>query len=110
MPGFDQATDFIVPDENAPEVVIEAKITNDDGTARDKVARILRLAELGRRRVRSGKPGFQVVACIDGRGFGVRRQDMRDLLTELNGKVFTLRTLDQLVDHTDLARYASRSG
>lgn len=110
VPGFDQAPDFIVPDETTPEVVIEAKITNDDGTARDKVARILRLAELSRRRVRSGKPGFQVVACIDGRGFGVRRQDMRDLLTELGGKVFTLRTLDQLVAYTHLARYASRTG
>jgi hypothetical protein len=110
VPGFDQAPDFIVPDENMPEVVIEAKITNDDGTARDKVARVLRLAELSRRRVRSRKPGFQVVACIDGRGFGVRRQDMRDLLTELNGKVFTLRTLDQLVVHTDLAKYAAMLG
>jgi hypothetical protein len=29
--GFDQAPDFIVPDEFNPEVVIEAKITEDDG-------------------------------------------------------------------------------
>ena len=32
VPGFDQAPDFIVPDEIAPKVIIEA-ITNDDGTA-----------------------------------------------------------------------------
>ncbi len=108
VPGFDQAPDFIVPDENAPDVIIEAKITNDDGTARDKVARILRLAELNRRRTQSGSPGFQVVACIDGRGFGIRRQDMRDLLTELNGKIFTLHTLDQLIPYTNLAKYVSR--
>ncbi len=108
VPGFGQAPDFIVPDEITPEVVIEAKITNDDGTARDKVTRILRLAELSRRRARSGGKSYQVVACIDGRGFGVRRQHMRDLLTELNGKVFTLRTLDQLIPHTQLARHVSR--
>jgi hypothetical protein len=40
IPGFDQAPDFIVPDEFNPQVVIEAKITEDDGTARDKVTRI----------------------------------------------------------------------
>jgi hypothetical protein len=65
-------------DPLAPEVVIEAKITNDDRTARDTVARILRLAELSLRRVRSGGVSFQVVACIEGRGFGVRRQNMRE--------------------------------
>jgi hypothetical protein len=35
--GFDQAPDFIVPSEFNPKVVIEAKLTEDDGTARDKV-------------------------------------------------------------------------
>jgi len=86
-------------------VIIEAKITGDDGTARDKVSRILRLAEMRDRRLREGKPSFQVVACIDGRGFGVRRQDMRDLLTATHGKVFTANTLRDLVSHTDLARF-----
>lgn len=81
VPGFDQAPDYIVPDEISPEVVIEAKITNDDGTARDKVTRILRLAELSRRRAASGGASFQLVACIDERGFGVRRQDMPCLQT-----------------------------
>jgi hypothetical protein len=37
--GFDQAPDFIVPEFN-PVVVIEAKVTEDDGTARDKVTRV----------------------------------------------------------------------
>ncbi|MBU2499374.1 MAG: hypothetical protein KKE57_10770, partial [Proteobacteria bacterium] len=40
IPGFGQAPDFCIPDEVNPAVVIEAKITSDDGTARDKVARI----------------------------------------------------------------------
>ena len=35
--GFDQTPDFIVPSEFNPQIIIEAKITEDDGTARDKV-------------------------------------------------------------------------
>jgi len=103
--GFDQAPDFIVPDEWNPQVVIEAKITEDDGTARDKVTRIQHLAEISNQRRRQGLPGFQVVACIDGRGFGVRREDMRKLLVATQGKVFTLKTLDYLVETTDLQKF-----
>jgi hypothetical protein len=44
--GFDQAPDFIVPDEFNPEIIIEAKITEDDGTARDKVTRVQHLGTL----------------------------------------------------------------
>ena len=43
IPGFDQAPDFIIPDEFNPVALIEAKIAEDDGTARDKVARVQRL-------------------------------------------------------------------
>jgi hypothetical protein len=55
---------------------------------------------MSRDRVAAGGRGFEVVACIDGRGFGVRREDMRQLLRETNGKVFTLATLDQLTEFT----------
>ena len=99
LPGFDQAPDFIIPDEFNPRVVIEAKITEDDGTARDKVTRVQHLAEISRAR------GFQLVACIGGRGFRVRREDMRKLLLATQGKVFTARTLDRLVDATNLGKY-----
>ena len=44
--GFDQAPDFIIPDEFNPVALIEAKLTEDDGTARDKVARVQRLRTL----------------------------------------------------------------
>jgi hypothetical protein len=108
VPGFDQAPDFFVPTEFAPAVVIEAKITGDDGTARDKVARIKVLAEMRDRRVREGGTTFELVACIDGRGFGVRRQDMRDMLMATNGKVFTLATLDRLIEHTRLIEFLPR--
>lgn len=105
VPGFEQAPDFFVPDEFNPAVIIEAKITGDDGTARDKATRIVNLAKMRDERVRSGKPGFEVVACIDGRGFGVRREDMRRMLINVEGKVFTLATLDQLIAHTQLRTF-----
>ena len=106
--GFDQAPDFIIPDEWNPRVVIEAKITEDDGTARDKVTRIQHLAEISRQRQLENRPGFQVIACIDGRGFGVRRADMQKLLEATQGKVFTLKTLDYLVESTALKEFKSR--
>jgi hypothetical protein len=56
-------------------VVIEAKLTSDDGTARDKVARIKNL-ETQRN---------QHVARIDGRGFRERCEDMRQMLS--TGKI-----------------------
>ncbi|MBW1783525.1 MAG: hypothetical protein JRL30_22625 [Deltaproteobacteria bacterium] len=43
IPGLGKAPDFCVPDEIHAAVVIEAKVTSDDGTARDKVARIKEL-------------------------------------------------------------------
>jgi hypothetical protein len=109
IPGFEQAPDFFVPTEVAPSVIIEAKITGDDGTARDKVARILRLAAMRDERIRAGKPSFEVIACVDGRGFGVRRQDMRDMLQATNGKVFTLATLPKLIEHSALAKFLPRT-
>jgi hypothetical protein len=105
IPGFDQAPDFIVPTEFSPRVVIEAKITEDDGTARDKVARIQRLCTLSTEGREPNNPRYQVVACIVGRGFGRRREDMKRLLAATHGKVFTLKKLDRLVECTELKRF-----
>jgi len=44
IPDFDQAPDFILPSEFNPQVVIEAKITEDDGTARDKVRHVFSIS------------------------------------------------------------------
>ncbi len=105
---FDQAPDFTVPDPFNARVVIEAKITQDDGTARDKVTRIQHLAALSRQWEARGKSGFEVVACIGGRGFAVRREDMRKLLLATRGKVFTTQTLDRLVACSSLNEYRQR--
>lgn len=106
--GFDQAPDFCVPDEVSPVVVIEAKITSDDGTARDKVTRIKNLVTQRDHQVAEGRfRPYEVVACIDGRGFRQRREDMRQLLIALDGKVFTTATLDELIVHTRLREFVS---
>jgi len=109
IPGFDQAPDFIVPDEFHPQVIIEAKLTEDDGTARDKVTRIQHLGELSVARKSAGKQKFQVIACIAGRGFGVRREDMKKMLLATRGKVFTLKTLDRLVECSDLRKFRAEA-
>ena len=107
IPGFDQAPDFIIPSEFNVQAVIEAKLTEDDGTARDKVTRIQHLAELSQSGAISGSPKFEVIACISGRGFGVRREDMKKLLLATRGKVFTFKTLDRLVECTRLREFKS---
>lgn len=96
-----------MPDEYAPAVIIEAKIASDDGTARDKADRIQTLAEMRDKRVRDGLPAFELVACIDGRGFGVRRADMRRIVLNTKGKVFSLSTLDSLISNTRLREFVA---
>jgi hypothetical protein len=108
LPGFDQAPDFVIPNEINPKVVIEAKLTEDDGTARDKVTRVQHLGALSTQGQAADDPKFEVIACIAGRGFGVRREDMKKLLLATRGKVFTLQNMPQLVEMTRLREYRTR--
>jgi hypothetical protein len=105
---FDQTPDFIVPSEFNPQVIIEAKLTEDDGTARDKVTRIQHLGELSMAGQPTGKPKYEVVACIAGRGFGVRREDMKKMLLATRGKVFTLQNLNKLVECPRLKEFRTK--
>lgn len=106
--GFDQTPDFIIPSEFNPQIIIEAKITEDDGTARDKVTRIQHLGELSLAGRPKDNPKYEVIACIGGRGFGVRREDMKKMILATRGKVFTVKTLDKLVEHTRLAEFKTK--
>ena len=108
FPAFDQAPDFVIPNEFNPQIVIEAKLTEDDGTARDKITRVQHLGALGMAGRPASQPRFEVIACIAGRGFGVRREDMKKLLLAIRGKVFTLQNMGQLVENTRLAEFRSR--
>jgi len=108
LPGFDQAPDFIIPDEFNPKVIIEAKLTEDDGTARDKATRIIRLCQMSEQRTREGKEAYEVIACLAGRGFGVRREDMRQMIQHTKGKIFTPQTLDRLIDCSALKAFRTK--
>jgi hypothetical protein len=108
IPGFDQAPDFIIPSEFNAKVIIEAKVTEDDGTARDKVTRIQHLGELSLAGQPPGQPKFEVIACIAGRGFGVRREDMRKMLIATRGKVFTLKNVHRLVENTAISAFRTK--
>ena len=103
--GFDQAPDFMIPDEYNPKIVIEAKLTEDDGTARDKITRVQHLEEISSKGLPPGQLRFEVIACIAGRGFRVRREDMKKLLLATRGKVFTLKTLHRLIDCSALRSF-----
>ena len=70
------------------------------------MTRVQHLAELSRKFAAQGKPAFEVVACIGGRGFKVRREDMKKMLLATGGKVFTPITIDKMVPNTRLAKYA----
>jgi hypothetical protein len=98
--GLNPGPDFLVPNQHDPKVIIEAKIGQDDGTTRDKVDRVQSLE-----RSSEGGTKFEVVACIDGRGFRVRRERMQTLIQATRGKVFTLATLQYLVEKTGLRNF-----
>jgi hypothetical protein len=108
IPGFDQTPDFIIPSEFNPQILIEAKITEDDGTARDKVTRLQHLETLSMAGQPPNQPKYEVIACIAGRGFGVRREDMKKLLLATSGKVFTSQNLDQLIEFTRLKEFKTK--
>lgn len=106
--GFDQTPDFIIPSEFNPQIIIEAKITEDDGTARDKVTRIQHLGQLSLVGRSHDNPKYEVIACIGGRGFGVRREDMKKMIIATRGKVFTAKTLDRLIECTRLNEFQAK--
>jgi hypothetical protein len=51
---------------------------------------------------------YDVIACIAGRGFKVRREDMRRLLQATDGKVFTLATVQLLIENIRIREYRIR--
>ena len=75
---------------------------------KDKVSRVLNLVTMRDNRERAGQATFELIACVDGRGFRVRREDMRKILLATRGKVFTLATLDRLIEHTRLREFVPR--
>ena len=102
LEGFSQAPDFVLPAREDPQVVIEAKLSEDGGTARDKASRIERiLHDIGDRPV-------ALVAVVDGKGFRRINDVLAPILSHTRGRTFFLSNLDQLVEVLEIARLRRR--
>lgn len=98
IPGWEQAPDFLLPTREQPVVVVEAKLAEDGGTARDKAARIERLCREAR------KKGVLPVAVIDGKGFYRINDVTAPILRNTLGETYTLKTLPRLLELAEIKR------
>ena len=98
---FPQAPDIIVPFTafiDDVEVALESKMAEDDGTARDKVSRVVKLRANEDKRVAEGLKRRQIVSVLEGRGFAVREPDLLLLLEACDGHVYTASECQALVE------------
>ena len=93
--GFSPGPDFALP-KDSPTVVIESKVAEDGGTARDKASRIVNLARAADDR------GLLVCAVIDGRGWSERSNSLADVVIATQGRTYSLATLHHLLDIPDI--------
>ncbi|MCY4621610.1 MAG: hypothetical protein OXD34_07235 [bacterium] len=89
--GLSPGPDFLLPEES-PTVIIESKVAEDGGTARDKAARIKNAAEAARAR------GLLPCAVVDGKGWSERPKALLDIVIATDGRTYSLSTLAHLLD------------
>lgn len=66
------------------------------------------LGSLAMQGQQDGGPKFEVAAAIAGRGFKVRREDMKKLLLATRGKVFILQNMDRLIECTRAGEFKTK--
>ncbi len=93
--GLSPGPDFALP-QGSPTVVIESKVAEDGGTARDKASRIINLARAAEER------GLLACAVIDGRGWSERANALADVVITTQGRTYSLATLHHLLDIPDI--------
>jgi len=101
--GWEQAPDFLIPSKELAEVVIEAKVAEDGGTARDKASRIERLA-----RIAEAKNAV-CIAVIDGKGFRRINDVLVPILANCKGKVFSYSNLRELLTLPEIAKWVGQA-
>lgn len=89
--GWEQAPDFFVPDRDEPSVVIEAKVAEDGGTARDKASRIERLSRAAYAR------NVTLISVVDGLGFHRINDVLAPILGNSKGLVYTYKNLPEIM-------------
>jgi hypothetical protein len=88
------APDFVIFEPpRSPKALLECKLTNDGGTARDKASRFSLLREEA---MRLG--GIPVVAVVDGLGWERLNDALGPVVRDCDGRVFTLRTLPEMLE------------
>lgn len=92
------APDFVIyePPRSA-KALLECKLTNDGGTARDKAARF---GVLRKEATRLG--GIPVFAVLDGLGWERVSDALGPVVRDCDGRVFTLKTLPEMLEVTPL--------
>ena len=101
--GWEQAPDFLIPAKERAEVVIEAKVAEDGGTARDKAARIERLARL------AYSKGATPIAVIDGLGFFRINDVLAPILANTQGRVYSTANLSEMLEVPELAKWTGKA-
>lgn len=94
--GVSPGPDFLLPDTN-PTVIIESKVAEDGGTARDKAARIESLAAAADQR------GLVTCAVIDGKGWRKRASALVDVVVATRARTYTLKTLENVMEVPEVA-------
>lgn len=94
--GLNPGPDFVIPADE-PAVIIESKVAEDGGTARDKAARIKNLARTGNDR------GLVVCAVVDGKGWAERPAALLDVVLATDGRTYSLATLNHLLSVPEIA-------
>lgn len=93
--GLSPGPDFALPQES-PTVIIESKVAEDGGTARDKASRVINMARAADER------GLLACAVIDGRGWSERANALADVVLATQGRTYSLATLHHLLNIPDI--------
>ena len=84
-------------------MIIESKVAEDGGTARDKAARIRDAAEAAKDR------GLLPCAVVDGKGWSERPKALLDVVIATDGRTYSLTTLAHLLDIPEIAEQHAAS-
>ncbi len=76
--------------------LIESKVAENGGTARDKAARIKNAAEAAKAR------GLLPCAVIDGKGWSERPTALLDVVIATDGRTYSLTTPEHLLDMPEI--------
>ena len=95
--GLSPGPDFVLPEES-PTVIIESKVAEDGGTARDKAARVRNASAAARAR------GLLPCAVVDGKGWSERPKALLDIVIATNGRTYSLTTLAHLLDIPEVSQ------